>query len=107
FRAIASFEMLRQDAFVEAFASQQIPLDLLIVDEAHYMRNEETASYGLGETLVQPNGHINQATRYLAAGRQAQARQALRQVEVTPLRERFVGNPFYQDVVTKLGQELP
>jgi superfamily II DNA or RNA helicase len=51
-RAIASFEMMRRSEFLDLVAAQQLPLDLLIVDEAHYMRNEGAATYRLGAALT-------------------------------------------------------
>ena len=51
FKAIASFEMLRTPEFIEFWTQEQITLDLLIVDEAHYMRNQETRTFDLGWTL--------------------------------------------------------
>ncbi|MER3438858.1 MAG: hypothetical protein C4346_15420, partial [Chloroflexota bacterium] len=52
FKAIAPFETLRSPAFVERLLEARIPLDLLIVDEAHYLRNEETKTYKVGEILI-------------------------------------------------------
>ncbi|HEY1016209.1 MAG TPA: DEAD/DEAH box helicase, partial [Herpetosiphonaceae bacterium] len=51
FKAIASFETMRSPAFIQAWSELHIPLDLLIVDEAHYLRNQETNTYELGLTL--------------------------------------------------------
>jgi len=52
FRAVASYEMLRRDEIVQEFENRNIPIDLLIADEAHYMRNSSTATYNLGEKLT-------------------------------------------------------
>ncbi len=52
FKAIAPFETLRSPGFVERLLDAQIPLDLLIVDEAHYLRNEETKTYKVGDILI-------------------------------------------------------
>ncbi len=52
FKAIAPFETLRSPRFVERLLDARIPLDLLIVDEAHYLRNEDTKTYKVGEILV-------------------------------------------------------
>jgi SNF2 family DNA or RNA helicase len=52
FRVIASFETLRRAEFVEELLQRQIHLDLLIVDEAHYMRNSNTATHRLGAVLT-------------------------------------------------------
>jgi SNF2 family DNA or RNA helicase len=51
FRAIASFELFRRRELAERWDSLHVPLDLLIVDEAHYLRNAETQTYKLGVTL--------------------------------------------------------
>ncbi|HET8523781.1 MAG TPA: helicase-related protein, partial [Thermomicrobiales bacterium] len=51
-RAIASFELMRRSEFLDLVAAQQLPLDLLIVDEAHYMRNEGVSTYRLGAALT-------------------------------------------------------
>lgn len=51
FRAIVSFETLRQQQHIEAFETSGMGLDLLIVDEAHHMRNRSTQTYRLGEVL--------------------------------------------------------
>jgi SNF2 family DNA or RNA helicase len=145
FRAIASFETLRREQFIDALVEQKIPLDLLIVDEAHYMRNADTATYRLGMALtdnadaavfltatplhlrntdlynllhllapgdyqdaslfdeqVRPNAHINRAARLLASDHTSKALTELRYVEQTTLRERFLRNPYYRDVVERL-----
>lgn len=52
-RAIVPYETLRRDEFLNLLSERALPLDLLIVDEAHYMRNENTKTYRVGETLVQ------------------------------------------------------
>jgi len=44
--------MLRRDEIVQEFENRNIPIDLLIADEAHYMRNSSTATYNLGEKLT-------------------------------------------------------
>ncbi|MGI8476369.1 MAG: helicase-related protein, partial [Thermomicrobiales bacterium] len=51
-RAIVSFELLRRREFIDSFSESALPVDLLIVDEAHYLRNEESRTHHLGETLV-------------------------------------------------------
>lgn len=145
-RAIASFELLRRADFVEQFVEQNIPLDLLIVDEAHHLRNETSATYRLGATLVnaadvvllltatplhlrnqdlynllnllapedfnapdlfeqqiQPNEHINQASRQVAAGDLRAAHHELRKVEATLLRDRYLKDPYYLEVVAQLA----
>lgn len=51
FRAIASYEALRRNEFIEVLLERQLHLDLLIVDEAHHMRNTTTATHKLGTIL--------------------------------------------------------
>jgi superfamily II DNA or RNA helicase len=51
FHAIASTEMLRGDSALEGLRATNPIFDLVIVDEAHHMRNRGTASYELGEFL--------------------------------------------------------
>lgn len=51
-RAIASFESLRREEILQRFVDRPFPLDLLIVDEAHHMRNADANTYRLGNTLV-------------------------------------------------------
>lgn len=51
-RVIASFELMRRSDFVDQLSVLNIPLDLLIVDEAHHLRNAATATHRLAETLV-------------------------------------------------------
>jgi ERCC4-related helicase len=52
FRGIASFESMRRPEFIEAFADAQLPIDLLIVDEAHYLRNSETQTHQIAQILA-------------------------------------------------------
>jgi SNF2 family DNA or RNA helicase len=52
FRAIASFETMRRAEFIDEFTNNQMPIDLLIVDEAHHMRNDNTLTHRLGEVLA-------------------------------------------------------
>lgn len=145
YRAIVSIELLRTRDFAERWSELGIPIDLLIVDEAHYLRNPDTKTHRLGVTLanaadallflsatplqmgnrdlftllnllapeefnsldlfelqVQPNQHINQAIRLIAARQPRQAAEALRRVEETGMRSRFRANPFYRDIVATL-----
>ncbi|MCC6174553.1 MAG: DEAD/DEAH box helicase family protein [Chloroflexi bacterium] len=53
FRAIASYETLRDEGLQTTWAERGIGLDLLIADEAHYMRNETTLTHDLGEVLTE------------------------------------------------------
>jgi ERCC4-related helicase len=145
FKAIASFEMLRSPDFIDMWSQEQISLDLLIVDEAHYMRNQETRTYELGWTLcsladaavfltatplhlgnenlynllhmlmpgefanfelfqalIAPNDAINRAARHVAGNALPQAVSALREVENTVVRQRFINNPYYHQVLNTL-----
>lgn len=52
FRAIASFETMRRSGVYSTWTELQIPLDLLIVDEAHYLRNEGAKTRHLGLALT-------------------------------------------------------
>lgn len=52
-RGIASFEMMRSPDIYGTWTELGIPLDLLIVDEAHYLRNESTKTHHLGFALTQ------------------------------------------------------
>lgn len=145
-RAIASFELLRREEFLDRLTAQNIPLDLLIIDEAHHLRNSDTQTYRLGNVLVntsdavlfltatplhlgnqdlfnllnllapdefdnrqlfdevvRPNRHLNRASQLLAAGKQCEAWDELRKVEQTQLRDRYLHNPYYQDVCARLA----
>lgn len=51
FRGIASLELLRRAENIEAFDKAKPRLDLVIVDEAHHMRNRGTMSNALGDYL--------------------------------------------------------
>ena len=50
-KGIASMQMLRNEEMLQDLNKLQIPFDLIIIDEAHHMRNQETRSYNLGVTL--------------------------------------------------------
>ncbi len=145
FKAIAAFETMRSKEFIDAWSANQIPLDLLIVDEAHYLRNQDTRTFALGTALtdsadavifltatplhlrnrdlfsllhllapgeysdpdlfeaqIEPNAAVIRAARHLAAGNATEAERALRQVEGSMLRDRFLQNPYYHDVLQRL-----
>lgn len=51
-RLIASLELLRRADNLEALGTQAPQLDVVIVDEAHHMRNAGTATNELGEVLT-------------------------------------------------------
>ena len=50
-KGIASFQMLRDETVLQELERLQIPFDLIIIDEAHHMRNEGTRSHSLGRIL--------------------------------------------------------
>jgi superfamily II DNA or RNA helicase len=51
-RLIASLELMRRAENLDALAEHQPRLDVLIVDEAHHMRNLGTATNALGDVLT-------------------------------------------------------
>lgn len=149
-RAIVAFELLRREEYIAQLGELGVSLDLLIVDEAHHLRNAEANTYRLGNTLVnvsdavlfltatplnlrstdlfnllnllapdefesaelfdrqvEPNAHINRAAKLVAAGDFCGARGELAQVERTALRDRFLRNPYYRDVLDRLGAADP
>ena len=142
-KAIGSYELLRR-GYLE-LVREHLALDLLIMDEAHYVRNRNTATYDLGLSMVNaadatillsatplqmhssdlysllnliapadfedinvfddqlhPNEFINRALRFLAAGSPSHALRELRHVEQTKVSERFMNNPYYDQVLTRL-----
>jgi superfamily II DNA or RNA helicase len=53
-QAIVSLELLRAaDSILDRLRAMSPHLDLVIVDEAHYLRNRQTRSYELGELLAE------------------------------------------------------
>lgn len=52
FRWITSFEAARDDRFVSMLSDFEPTIDLVIVDEAHRMRNSSTAQHALGRALA-------------------------------------------------------
>lgn len=58
FSAVTSLEGLRQTDFEQTLQETGVNLDLVIVDEAHHLRNPETRSFALGETLSDLSDHI-------------------------------------------------
>lgn len=58
FLGIASLESLRRDEVREILEETRLHFDLVIVDEAHHLRNPLTLSYDLGETLSDQADHI-------------------------------------------------
>ncbi len=51
-KAISSIEGLRSSDHLERFSKLAPRFDLVIVDEAHYLRNSQTQSYAMGEILT-------------------------------------------------------
>lgn len=147
FRGIASYESLRRDEFIDAFAQEQLPIDLLIVDEAHYLRNPNTRTNQIGQILaenadavvfltatplqlgnenlysllsilapgdfndpslfeyqIEPNKHVNMASRQLAAGDLSAARQELMAIESTLYGSSYRSNPMYLRSLDQLSR---
>lgn len=142
-KPIVSLQLLRQRRFLQRLTELRVHFDLIIIDEAHHMRNPETVSSDLGEILselsdamlmlsatplnlgsgdlfnllrilvptqfsdfsafmllIEPNQHINAATRLLQEP--DRALEHLRRVEEGSQGARFVGNPYYDEVVSIL-----
>lgn len=51
-RAIVSLETMRSGDISERLGIAPVSIDMLVVDEAHHLRNDETQSYALGEALT-------------------------------------------------------
>ncbi len=58
FHGVTSLEGLRTTDFESTLVKTGIPLDLVIIDEAHHMRNPKTRSFTLGEALSSQADHI-------------------------------------------------
>lgn len=58
FMAIASIESLRQPDVRNVLDEINLQFDLVIVDEAHHLRNPETRSFELGESLSDHAEHL-------------------------------------------------
>lgn len=50
-RGICSIEGLRHEQIVSRIVETQVQFDFVIIDEAHHMRNPDTANFDLGEIL--------------------------------------------------------
>lgn len=59
------------------------------------------------ELTLEPNRHINRATQLLAAGKAKEALAELVQVESRSMSSRFLNNPFYQEVKSRLQKTEP
>lgn len=53
FAAIASFNTMRDESVLDSLSTRPPTLDLVIIDEAHAMRNPETRTHQVGELLGQ------------------------------------------------------
>jgi len=62
-KGIATLQMLRSNKMIEGLRETSPRFDLVIVDEAHYMRNPETLSSELGEVLSE----LSDAMLFLSA----------------------------------------
>lgn len=51
FKIIAPISLLRREEHLYQLEKLQIPIDLVIIDEAHHMRNGDTWSFALGKAL--------------------------------------------------------
>ncbi len=71
----------------------------------HLLTPEDYHDPDLFEEMVRPNAYINRASKYLATGQPGYAHNELRHVEDTALRERFLRNPYYKDVLRRLVSE--
>ncbi len=58
FKAVTSLEGLRRVDVQRTLESMGLSFDLVIVDEAHHLRNPSTRSFGLGELLSAQSDHL-------------------------------------------------
>lgn len=58
FRGITSLEGLRSTNFEDTLVETGVQFDLVIIDEAHHLRNPATRSFELGEALAEQADHI-------------------------------------------------
>ena len=70
---------------------------LQLVDPAEFRDTD------LFRALLEPNRYINEASAILQSGMPKAALKVLRKVEQTAIRERFLRNPWYRDIVRELG----
>ncbi len=146
---VSTFPQLRDDKVLAALSERPPTFNLVIVDEAHVMRNANTKTHQLGELLAQnwtamlllsatpvnlgssdlfnllallrpdefdspavfeallePNAHVNRAAQILRAEfptNSGEALDELRGVEKTSLRDRYLNDPIYSDVLRRLA----
>jgi superfamily II DNA or RNA helicase/DNA-directed RNA polymerase subunit H (RpoH/RPB5) len=147
-RGICSLQAIRNEGVRGRLEGLSPPFDLVIIDEAHHMRNSGTLSNMLGHTLSQlaeamllltatpihlgdenlfnllqildkeefdspyvfdetlrANRYVIGAERIIRQGMSADLKkcvEVLRQVESTPIKERFVKSPIYRGLLNKL-----
>ena len=65
------------------------------------MLPQQFNDYSVFERLIEPNEHLNAASRLIAEPQRAL--KALRQVESTSMKNRFLSNPYYQECVETLA----
>ena len=58
FFGVTSLEGLRVTDFERTLVETSVPFDLVIVDEAHHLRNPATRSFSLGEVLSDQSDHM-------------------------------------------------
>ena len=58
FRGVTSLEGLRATNFQDTLVETGVQFDLVIIDEAHHLRNPATRSFELGEALTDQSDHI-------------------------------------------------
>lgn len=58
FRGVTSLEGLRSTNFEDTLVETGVQFDLIIIDEAHHLRNPVTRSFKLGEALAEQADHI-------------------------------------------------
>lgn len=151
FRAIVSMEAIRGEDIATLIEEVGLRLDLLIIDEAHHMRNASTLTHRIGRALAdasdsvlllsatpihlhssdlfnlfrildegqfdsfeefeqmrEPNIAINRASQLLSANPNSytSALEALRNVESTVQKERFLTNPLYRSLCKRLASPV-
>ena len=146
-RGIVTLHLIRRAEIAEQLAELRVNFDLVIIDEAHHMRNPTTLSNNIASILsdntdamllltatplhlgnqdlyhllqilspgefdnleafrqrIEPNKHINRASQYLGQLNTAAALKEVRQVERYPIRQRFIGNPYYKETISILKE---
>lgn len=52
FRAIVGYETLRREEFIARMITSRLKVDMIIIDEAHYMRNSDTSTHRAGAIIT-------------------------------------------------------